>query len=101
MPISEESRHELYIRLEQVLGRTEATALMEHLPRAGWVDVATKSDVEALGAALRLEMRANTADLRTEMVSSGARQLRWVVGSMVAMFSAGFGGIAAVLAVVH
>ena len=37
--ISEESRHRLYQRLEQVLGPDEATVLMEHLPPAGWAAV--------------------------------------------------------------
>ena len=33
MAISEESRHRLYQRLEDVLGHDEATVSMEHLPR--------------------------------------------------------------------
>ena len=50
MAITEENRHSLYNRLEQVLGPEEATVLMEHLPPVGWADVATKSD-RALGQA--------------------------------------------------
>lgn len=48
MAISEESRHHLYQRLEQVLGPEEATVLMEHLPPVGWADVATKRDLDVL-----------------------------------------------------
>ena len=48
MAISEESRHHLYQRLEQVLGTREATVLIEHLPPVGWADVATKRDLDAL-----------------------------------------------------
>ena len=47
MAISEESRHHLYQRLEQVLGPSEATVLMEHLPPVGWADVATRRDLDA------------------------------------------------------
>ena len=56
MAINEESRHELYRRLEEVLGHEQAATLMEHLPPVGWADVATKRDLDALGAELRGEM---------------------------------------------
>jgi len=62
MTITEGSRHELYKRLEQVLGREEATVLMEHLPPVGWADVATKRDLDALSdrfdARFERELRA-------------------------------------------
>ena len=48
MTISEESRHHLYEHLRQLLGREDATVLMEHLPPLGWADVATKRDLDAL-----------------------------------------------------
>jgi len=48
MAISEETRHRLYGRLEEVLGPEEATTLMEHLPPVGWADVATKRDLDVL-----------------------------------------------------
>jgi hypothetical protein len=52
MAISEESRHELFQRLEQVLGAKQAATLMEHLPPVGWADVATRRDLDALEARL-------------------------------------------------
>lgn len=55
MAVSEENRHHLYQRLEQVLGTEEATVLMEHLPPVGWADVATKRDLDALET--RMNMR--------------------------------------------
>ena len=71
MAISEQHRHALYQRLEEVLGVEEAATLMEHLPPVGWADVATKRDLDQqishLGEALRLEMRATAAELRAEM----------------------------------
>jgi len=64
--ISEESRHHLYQRLEEVLGPKEATVLMEHLPPVGWADVATKRDLDALE--VRVDMRFDRVDMRfTEM----------------------------------
>lgn len=48
MVLDERSRHQLYLRLEEVLGPEAATTLMEHLPPVGWADVATKRDLNAL-----------------------------------------------------
>jgi hypothetical protein len=58
MAISEESRHHLYLRLEQVLGPEEAATLMEHLPPVGWADVATKRDIDALAVATKRDIDA-------------------------------------------
>jgi hypothetical protein len=44
MAIDERARHQLYLRLEEHLGAEAATTLMEHLPPAGWAEVATKRD---------------------------------------------------------
>jgi hypothetical protein len=63
MAISEESRHHLSQRLEVVLGADEATTLMEHLAPVGWADVATKRDLDGLGAGLRSELAVVRSDL--------------------------------------
>jgi len=60
MAISEESRHHLYQRLENVLGPEEATVLMQHLPPVGWADVATKRDLDAMEE--RVGMRFDRVD---------------------------------------
>jgi hypothetical protein len=74
MAISEESRHHLYLRLEEVLGTEEATTLMEHLPPVGWADVATKRDLDILAAAtkrdiddLRTDLKRDVADLKRDI----------------------------------
>ena len=48
MAITEQSRHELYTRLEEIMGRERATTLMEHLPPMGLADVATRRDLASL-----------------------------------------------------
>jgi hypothetical protein len=48
MVVDERSRHELYRRLEEVLGPEAATTLIEHLPPVGWADVTTKHDLAGL-----------------------------------------------------
>ncbi|HZB03933.1 MAG TPA: hypothetical protein VE737_06365 [Actinomycetota bacterium] len=57
MPVDEGSRHQLYQRLQEVLGAEEAATLMEHLPPGGASQTATKADVEALTQELVTEIR--------------------------------------------
>jgi len=67
MAISEETRHHLFQRLEEVLGAEEATTLMEHLPPVGWADVATKRDVDALAAATKRDVDALAAATKRDL----------------------------------
>ncbi len=71
MAITEQSRHDLYVRLEAALGAQEATTLMEHLPPVGWADVSTRTDValqlQALEGNLRAEFHLAFGDCRDEM----------------------------------
>lgn len=62
LTIGDQPRHQLYHRLEELLGVGEAATLMEHLPPVGWPDVATKGDLDHLAAA-----RADTASVRAEV----------------------------------
>jgi hypothetical protein len=66
MVVDDRSRHELYRRLEEVLGLEAATTLIEHLPPVGWADVATKADVAALEQ--RLELRFDRIDDRFDRI---------------------------------
>lgn len=94
MAVDESSRHDLYKRLEQVLGHEHATVLMEHLPPVGWADVATKHDLEQLEVATkhdleRLETRLEAtkyellATFRAEMNA----QTRTMMTAMIWMTS--------------
>lgn len=99
MAIDERSRHELYLRLEEVLGEHEATALMEYLPPTGWADVARRQDVEAaiagLGREVRLEIAASadrvTATVRAEMNEQLRTMVLAMVGTNVTLAALAFG----------
>lgn len=66
MTISEESRHRLHERLDEVLGREEASTLMEHLPPIGWSDMATRHDL--LHLERRVDVRFEQVDARFDQV---------------------------------
>jgi hypothetical protein len=66
MTIDERTRHQLYLRLEEVLGNEQATTLMEHLPPVGWADVARQSDI----AYLRQDIESLRRDLGAGLESS-------------------------------
>ena len=103
MAITEKSRHELYRRLEEILGPEEATTLMEHLPPVGWADVATKEDlhqlesrldtrIDALGTRLDAridllgsELRTEMANLATELHSTLRTNANLTIGAMAAL----------------
>ena len=67
MAITEESRHDMYEGLTEVLGRQRATTRMEHLPPTGWGDVATKRDLEVHQAVTRADMAELKTEIKTEM----------------------------------
>ena len=55
MTITEESRHHLVSKAQEVLGTEAAMTLAEHLPPGGWADVATRHDLDALE--IRMDLR--------------------------------------------
>src|SRR5437764_423737 len=67
MTISDQSRHRLHQRLDELLGADEAATLMEHLPPVGWADVATTRDLDHLAHELRSEIRTGAAEVRAEL----------------------------------
>ncbi len=68
MTVDDRTRLNLHRKLEAVLGPDEADTLMAHLPPVTWNDVATKSDLDALGDRLR-----------AEFVEVMNRQIKWLV----------------------
>lgn len=85
MTISEESRHRLYGRLEEVLGEEQAATLMQHLPPVGWADVATRRDLEHFAIELRAEMASFDVGLRVEILKLGSdlrAELRSEIGAL-------------------
>ena len=71
MVVDERSRHELYRRLEEVLGADAATTLIEHLPPVGWADVVTKHDLAGLEQ--RNELRFDRVDESIKVATSELR----------------------------
>ena len=92
MALEESSRRLLYSSAVVALGTEAADVLMEHLPPAGWADLARRSDVEHETALLRSEMgtlRAEMGTLREELLgaihSAAASQTRWTVSVLLAL----------------
>jgi hypothetical protein len=62
----ERARHELLVRLQQVLGDKEAATLMEHLPPDRWPELVTKSDLSPVRADVAM-LKADVAELKTDV----------------------------------
>jgi hypothetical protein len=104
MTMSEESRHRLYSRLEDVLGPAEARTLMEHLPAGAPSDLVTRRDLETFGAQLatqlRAELRAGFAELRGELRAEIRDQTRTLLFSLLTLQVTGAGLVVAVASVI-
>ena len=101
MALEESSRRLLYTSAAAALGTEAADVLMEHLPPAGWADLARRSDVEhetgllraeigtvraeigTLRAEMRGEFAAVRAEFRSEIHSAIASQTRWMATVLV------------------
>jgi hypothetical protein len=83
MPVDERSRHQLYRKLDELIGTREATTLMELLPPSGWGDVATRQDLRQQIQELRLELHA-------DMERMARRVIMWTSTTMVALAALAF-----------
>jgi hypothetical protein len=94
MAVDEGRRHQLYRRLEEVLGRDEAGTLMDHLPPVGWADVVRRSDIEVLRRELeRLEERLSdrfSAMLESRLNSQTKTLVGLMTGQVVAVAGLAF-----------
>ncbi len=63
MSVDERARHQLFVKLEEVIGPESATTLMEHLPPGGYPELATKQDLAALEDRLRAFVSRETRTL--------------------------------------
>lgn len=95
--VSERQRLDLYECLEETLGKVNAEVLMEYLPPVGWNDVARRHDIDLLRSemqVLRSDVGSRLDGLRVEMHQQFARQLVWLVGTILASVGAILGLIA-------
>jgi hypothetical protein len=74
MSVDERARHQLFVKLEQVLGAEEATTLMETLPPVSHDEIVTKTYLD-----LRLEA------LKHELIAKMSQQTRTIVFALVAV----------------
>ena len=89
MTDTEARRFALYRALRNELGVSVADTLMEHLPPAGWADVARKSDVDNLRAVT--DLRFTSIDSRLSGIVAGM----WTMG---AVFTTAFVGLFTLIA---
>ena len=85
MTVSGAQRRTLHAELVKKLGADVADTLMDYLPAAGWIDLARRSDLEALE--LRLEAKL------AERLNS---QTRWFVASQLVLVVAVIGSITSI-----
>ena len=98
MTVSEAQRRELHAELVKNLGASVADTLMDHLPAAGWSDLARRSDLDQLESRMNAKFAAvdtKFAELRADMNEKFASQTRWFMASQLVLVAAVIGSITA------
>jgi hypothetical protein len=90
--VSEAQRRALHDGLVRKLGGDVADTLMEHLPPAGWSDLARRSDLDAMESRLRAEI----ADLRAWTSDKMTSQTRWFMASQLVLVATMIGSITSI-----
>ncbi len=74
MSVDERTRHQLFVRLEEVLGQQEASTLMETLPPVHRDEIVTKDHLD-----LRLDA------LKDELLAAIRQETRTIVFALIAV----------------
>ena len=90
MAIDEQSRHRMYLKLEEALGPEAAATMMEHLPPVGWADVTTKRDLEHLELRIENKLAAMEARFERALRSQLITMLTVMSGLFVALVTLAF-----------
>ena len=67
MSVTEYERHQIFQWYEEAMGSERAAIMMNLVPPVGWGEVATRTDLAALGVGLRGGMAVLGSELRGEM----------------------------------
>jgi hypothetical protein len=79
MAADEQRRLRLYEAVRQAPGDQEAATLMEYLPPVGWADIATRRDLDALGAELRGEIAGLRVEMHDALREQTTRLVTWMI----------------------
>jgi hypothetical protein len=96
MVLDERARHELFLRLEAVLGPESAETLMEMMPPVGWADVATKRDLDALEQRMDLRFEASEQTLLAAFRKELLAQSNVITAQTRTLVMANFGAVLSV-----
>ena len=87
MSIDEARRLLLHDAARNAWGPEAALVLMEMLPPTGWADVATRQDLDQLGARLDHQIDAVRWELRADLADTQRRMIQWYVATLIAAVS--------------